>query len=140
MKNFSSLFGAAAIATLLAGGSAMAQTYPFNIVGTWSIRANDTDIFTFTVQQQSSATPCAYITGIMGAPNDPIAGYYCPATGEVSFLRNSSSSGATYQVFTGQTSWQGNSSVPTQMTGDFTNYGGDNNNGAFSFNASFGSP
>ncbi len=96
-------------------------------------RQNDTLPFTFTVQSQSSDTPCAAITGLMGAPNDTVAGYYCPASGQISFLRNSSNTGATYQVFTGRLSWVGSS---TQMTGNFSNYSGGDNNGAFSFAAS----
>jgi hypothetical protein len=135
MRKYLGLLAAAGIATLGSTGAALAQAYPANVVGEWSIRANDTQLFTFTVQQESSDTPCALITGIMGAPNDPITGYYCPATGAVSFLRNSANTGATYQVFTGQVSWAGSSSVNTQLTGNFTNYAGGNNNGAFSFAA-----
>jgi hypothetical protein len=103
------------------------------VLGTWSIRANNTGVFTFTVSTESSDTPCAYITGVLGDTNDGIAGYYCPATGQVSFLRNSSNTGATFQVFTGQVSWTGNSNVLTQMSGNFSNYGGGDNTGAFSF-------
>jgi hypothetical protein len=121
------------MATLISGGSALAQAYPTSVVGTWTIRANNTLPFTFTVQSQSADSPCAVIAGVMGSPNDPIAGYYCPATGQVSFLRNSASTGATYQVFTGEVSWVGS---PTLMTGNFSNYAGGNNNGAFSFSAS----
>jgi hypothetical protein len=36
-------------------------------------------------------------------------------------------------VFTGQVSWTGNSNVLTQMSGNFSNYGGGDNTGAFSF-------
>ena len=140
MNKSLSLLSAAAIGTLLSAGAASAQTFPTSVVGQWTIRANDTGLFTFTVQQQSSDSPCAQITGIMGAPNDTIAGYYCPATGQVSFLRNSSDSGATYQVFTGQTSWAGSGDVPTQMAGDFTNYAGGDNTGAFSFTATLPQP
>jgi len=134
MKKFLSLLSASSIATLITTGAALAQTYQANVLGTWSIRANDTQVFTFTVSGESSDAPCAYINGVMGAPNDPIEGYYCPATGQVSFLRNSVSGGGTYQVYTGQLSWAGNSDIETQMTGSFTNYGGTNT-GAFAFTA-----
>ena len=130
-KTFQSLAAAAAI-TLIAGGAAMAQTYPTGIVGTWTIRANDTAPFTFTVSSQSSDAPCAAISGLMGAPNDTIAGYYCPATGGVSFLRNSASTGATYQVFTGELSW---TSTNTYMTGSFSNFAGGNDTGSYGFTA-----
>jgi len=134
MKKLLTLLSASGIATLITAGSALAQGYPTTVVGTWTIRANDTLPFTFTVQAQSSDSPCALITGVMGAPNDSIVGYYCPANGGVSFLRNSSNTGATYQVFTGQLSWGGSE---TYMTGTFTNYAGGNNTGAFSFSAQY---
>ena len=123
----------AAAAFLLSAGAAMAQSYPANVVGTWSIRANTTDLFTVTVNAQSADTPCAAITGVMGAPNDTITGYYCPATGGISFLRNSAQTGATYQVYTGQLSWTGKE---TYMNGWFSNYAGSGNTGGYSFTAS----
>jgi hypothetical protein len=134
MKKLLTLLSASGVATLITAGSALAQAFPTTVVGTWTIRANDTLPFTFTVQSQSSDSPCALINGLMGAPNDTIVGYYCPATGAVSFLRNSSNTGATYQVFTGQVSW---ASSQTQMTGNFSNYAGGNNTGAFSFSAQY---
>jgi hypothetical protein len=88
------------------------------------------------VQSQSSDSPCAQITGVIGVPNDPITRYYCPATGAVRFLRNSASTGATYQVSLGQVSWAGSNGVETQMTSSFSNYASGNNTGAFSFAAS----
>jgi hypothetical protein len=133
MKKALQCFAAAAAMTLIAAGGAMAQTYPTSIVGTWTIRANDTQPFTFTVSSQSSDAPCALIGGLMGAPNDTIVGYYCPATGGVSFLRNSSNTGATYQVFTGGLSWTGSK---TYMTGSFSNFAGGNDTGSFGFTAS----
>jgi len=132
MKKLLTLLSASGVATVLTAGAALAQAYPANVVGTWTIRANDTLPFTFTVQSQSSDSPCALIAGVLGAPNDTITGYYCPATGAVSFLRNSASNGATYQVYLGQVSWAGSE---TYMTGNFSNYGGSNT-GAFSFSAS----
>jgi hypothetical protein len=130
-KTFKSLAAAAAM-TLLAGG-ALAQTYPTSIVGNWTIRANDTQPFTITISSQSSDAPCALIGGLMGAPNDTVVGYYCPATGLVSFLRNSANTGATYQVFSGMLSWTG---TTTYMTGAFSNFAGGADTGAFGFTAS----
>jgi hypothetical protein len=132
MKKLLSLFAAAGAASIIAAGSAMAQSYPANIDGTWTILANNTQAFTFTVQSQSSDSPCALITGVIGAPNDTLIGYYCPATGAVSFLRNSAASGATFQVFTGAVSWAGSQN---QMTGNFSNYSSGSDVGAFSFSA-----
>jgi len=132
MKKLLTLLSASGVATLFIAGSALAQTFPATVVGTWTIRANDTLPFTFTVQNQSSDSPCALIGGVIGGP-DALVGYYCPATGAVSFLRNSANTGATFQVFTGQVSWAG---TTNQMTGNFTNYAGGDNTGAFSFSAS----
>jgi hypothetical protein len=133
MTKFVSRSLAAAAFTLLAAGAAFAATYPTSVVGTWSIRANDTALFTVSITTQSTDAPCAAITGTMGAPNDPIVGYYCPATGGISFLRNSAQTGATYQVFTGQLSWTG---AKTYVTGNFSNYGGSGNSGYYGFTAS----
>jgi hypothetical protein len=72
MRKFLTLCSAAGIASLIAAGSALAAAYPTSVLGTWTIRANDTQPFTFTVQTQSSDAPCAVITGVLGAPNDTI--------------------------------------------------------------------
>jgi hypothetical protein len=138
MNKILALVLASGAASLVAAGPASAHSYPKTIVGTWNIRANDTQVFTFTVQNQSSAGSCPLITGVLPAPNgtnDQIVGFYCPSTGLVSFERNSGNTGATFQVFTGQVSWTGSGGVLTQMTGNFSNYAGGDNTGAFAFTA-----
>jgi hypothetical protein len=134
MKKFFALLSASAIATVMTAGAAMAQTYPTSIVGTWTIYANNTQAFTFTVQAQSSDSPCAQITGTFS--NDILLGYYCPATGAVSFERNASNSGVTFQVYTGSVSWAGST---TYLTGSFANYDDVDSNGndvgAYAFSA-----
>jgi hypothetical protein len=132
MNNLFKTMAATAAVLAVTGGAAMAQAYPTSVVGTWTIRANDTQPFTVTVSSQSSDAPCAAISGVMGAPNDAIAGYYCPATGGVSFLRNSAQTGATYQVFTGQLSWVGRK---TYVTGSFSNFAGGVDTGSYGFTA-----
>jgi hypothetical protein len=136
MKKFLALLSASGIAAVLASGAAQAQSYPASVVGTWTILANNTQPFTLTVQAQSSDAPCAQITGVLGATNDTLLGYYCPTTGAVSFERNSSQTGVTFQVYTGSLSW--GSGTP-QMTGSFANYDDVDNNGndvgAYSFAA-----
>ncbi len=136
MKKFFALLCASGIATVMAGGAAFAQSYPASLVGTWTIVANNTQPFSFTVQAQSSDSPCAQITGVLGATNDTLLGYYFPATGAVSFERNASNTGVTFQVFTGSLSWTG---TTTQMTGSFANYDDVDNSGndvgAYSFSA-----
>lgn len=131
MKKLLTLLSASGVATLITASSALAQAFPTTLVGTWSVRANNTDL-TLIVQSQSSDSPCAQITGTMGGSTGPIVGYYCPATGVVSFLLNSGSGGATYQVYFGQASSPGSQ---TQITGNFTSFDGGNGNGAFSFSA-----
>jgi hypothetical protein len=133
MKKLLTLLSATGIASVIMAGSALAQAYPANVVGTWTIVANNTQQFTFTVQNQSSDSPCAVITGVI-AGTDALAGYYCPSTGAVSFLRNSGSNGATFQVYTGQLSWAGSQSL---MAGNFSNYAGGDNTGAFAFSAQY---
>jgi hypothetical protein len=132
MKKLLTLLCASGIATVMAAGAAMAQSYPASLLGTWTILANNTHDFTFTVQSQSSDTPCAQITGVLGAPNDLLLGYYCPATGAVSFERNASTSDVTFQVYTGSVSTTGST---LQMTGGFSNYSGGSDTGAYSFSA-----
>ncbi len=139
MKKFLALLSASGIATVMSAGAAFAQSYPTSIVGSWTILANNTQT-TFTVQAQSSTSPCAQITGVLGATNDTLLGYYCPATGAVSFERNASDTGVTFQVFTGSLSWTG---TTTQMTGSFANYDDVDNSGndvgAYSFSATLAS-
>jgi hypothetical protein len=136
MKKLLTLLSATGIAAVLTAGAAQAQSYPASLVGTWTILANNTQDFTFTVQTQSSDSPCAQITGVLGATNDLLLGYYCPATGAVSFERNASNTGVTFQVFTGSLSTAGST---LQMTGSFANYDNVDNNGndvgAYSFSA-----
>jgi hypothetical protein len=131
MKKLLTLLSASGVATLITASSALAQAFPTTLVGTWSVRANNTDL-TLTVQSQSSDSPCAQITGTLYGSAGPIVGYYCPATGLVSFELNAGSAGATYQVYFGQASWAG---TETEITGNFTSYDGGNGNGAFSFSA-----
>jgi len=130
MKKPLQCLAAAAAMTLVAGGAAMAQAYPTGIVGTWTIKANNTHPFTFTVSSQSTDSPCAQIAGTMST--DTIAGYYCPTTGAVSFLRNSGSSGATFQVFTGNLS---SAAKKTYLTGSFSNFAGGDDTGSYGFMA-----
>jgi hypothetical protein len=136
MKKLLTLLSASGIATVLTAGAAMAQAYPTSLIGTWAIVANNTQGLTFTVQAQSSDSPCAQITGVLGDTNDIVLGYYCPATGAVSFERNASDTGVTFQVYTGSLSTTGST---LRMTGSFSDYdnvdGNGNDVGAYSFSA-----
>jgi hypothetical protein len=132
MKKLPSLLAASGAASVIAAGSAMAQAYPASVTGNWTILANNTQAFTITINTQSTDSPCALLNGTFPSTADSLVGYYCPATGAVSFLRNSGNTNATFQVFTGSLSSAG---AQNQMTGSFTNYSGGNNVGAFSFSA-----
>jgi hypothetical protein len=139
MKKFCTLLCASGIATVISAGAALAQSYPASVAGTWTIVANNTQSFTFTVEAQSSDSPCAQITGTFS--NDILLGYYCPATGAVSIERNASDTGVTFQVYTGSLSTEGRT---LHMTGSFSNYDNvdDNGNdvGAYGFYATLPSP
>jgi len=134
MKKLLNLLAASSIATVITAGAAFAQSYPTSIVGTWTIIANNTHDFKFTVQTQSSDSHCAQITGTFST--DSLLGYYCPATGLVSIERNASNSGVTFQVYTGSLSTTGST---LRMTGSFANYDNVDNNGndvgAYAFTA-----
>jgi hypothetical protein len=133
MRNPLTLLAAVAGASLLAAGPALA--YPSEAVGTWPLRADNTQALNLIILKQGSVGACPQISGVLGPYGEPgpdtVVGYYCPATGQISFLRNAAGTGATYQVFTGQLSAAGQF-VP-QMTGSFLSFDGGNNNGAFSF-------
>ena len=95
------MLAAAAVVTL-AGNAAHAGGYPTKLnVATWYGVANNYEIF-INVSTESSATPCNQITGQMGNKGSPadsiIQGYYCPATGKVTFLRKNKVATARFPV------------------------------------------
>ena len=76
-----------------------------------------------TIKKESGTTICRDITGtLVDTVNGPsnIVGFYCPFSGRISFLRNSTSNGLTFQVFTGNLSYPGSS---TYMSGVFEQEG-----------------
>jgi len=131
------LCGLAAVsASLLMSGAASAATFPPNVVADWALFANQV-LLDMTITSQGTTGTCPQIAGSIGTeppdgPREAIVGYYCPSTGLISFLRNSSANGATYQVYTGQIS-----SAPqlssSLLGGSFASFEGGNHNGPYQF-------
>ena len=122
-KRFSLPVLAAVAVVTLAGNAAHAGGYPTKLnAATWYGVANNFEIF-INVFTESSATPCNQITGQMGNKGSPadsiIQGYYCPATGKVTFLRKSKVNNVTFQSYVGWMS-QLNPKYAPQMNGMFT--------------------
>jgi hypothetical protein len=109
-----------ACALLVASGTgAMAASpYPESIVGTWSMSANQSTL-TLTISRQTGPAACKSVTGTLvdsvNGPSD-IEGFYCPASGRLSFLREDTVHKRTYQTFPGNVSYPGDT---TYMAGIF---------------------
>jgi hypothetical protein len=104
-KNIS--LAAAAIGVALSLGSAHASSWPASVVGTWDMFA-DQNSPVLTITSQGPSGKCRPIAGTMVDPatgaNDVIAGFYCPSSGRISFLRTGASNGETYQAYVGNLS------------------------------------
>ncbi len=137
MTRFRTLLSGVSLAMLCGAAPALAQDFPPTLIGTWVMRANNSQFIAVNVNNQGTTGTCPRITGTLGPNNtagDPVVGYYCPATGLVSFLRTSANTGATFQVFTGQLT-ELSTTLEEQLMGTFLSFAGGNNNGAFSFTA-----
>ena len=129
MNKLNHLLAAATLSALLTP-LAHADTYPTSVVGAWAVTGNQT-AGTLNVASQATAGKCRAITGTLY--DDPIQGFYCPASGRVEFARKLSN-GATFQVWSGQLSDRG---PVLRMGGTFSSldvfYGG--NLGYYNFQA-----
>jgi hypothetical protein len=122
-KRFALPMLAAAAVVALAGNAAHAGSYPYKLgPATWYGVANNYDVL-ITISGQTFGSPCGQISGTMGNKGQPadstIQGYYCPATGKLTFLRKSKSNNVTFQSYTGWMSQADGKHVP-QMSGVFT--------------------
>src|SRR5690349_490928 len=104
-KRFSLPMLAAPAAVTLAGNAAHAGGYPAKLApAAWYGVANNSDVY-IGISGQGAAVPCGQIIGTMGNKGYPadstIQGSYCPATGKLTFLRKSKSSGVTFQSYVG---------------------------------------
>jgi len=92
-------------ATILSLSAGAAMAYPSSIIGTWTMSANLTSL-DLTILSQTDTSGCSIINGFISnhgvaKSNSNIQGYYCAATGAVSFLRKNKSNNNTFQVYSG---------------------------------------
>jgi len=94
------------------------------VVGTWGVRINrDIGLLNIETQAATPTNGCRAITGTIqiGIVVDPIAGYYCPPGGRLSFKRyRDNLQGDVIQVYTAQLSQA--LSAPDRMSGTVDNY------------------
>jgi hypothetical protein len=144
MKSPCTLLAVTSLLATMGAGAALAN--PSSLMGsTWYFELYDLSGATPTllITYSGTAGVCPGISGWMTAgvnyPTDSwIDGYYCPATGEVSFIRNNTNAG-TYQVYNGQIM-----TVPAQqlygashgIAGNVITFGPGYENGSFGFGAS----
>jgi hypothetical protein len=111
---------AAAIGVALSFGSAHASSWPASVVGIWDTFA-DQNSPVLTITNQGTSGKCRSISGTMVDPasgaNDVIAGFYCPSSGRISFLRTGANNGQAYQAYIGNLS-------DTPTTGNTRRMGG----------------
>ena len=112
----------AAIGVALSVGSAHASSWPASVVGTWDMMA-DQNSPVLTITSQGSSGKCRPIAGTLvdtaTAANDDIAGFYCPSSGRISFLRIIPSNNETFQVFIGNLSDKPTRGNQQRMGGTF---------------------
>jgi len=107
---------AAVMAVGLFTGSAMAG-YPPSIAGTWDAQDNRSMVTIIINQPTSGGPTCDGISGTIGPDN--LAGFYCPTTGRFNFIRTNSTTGVTFQEYSGNVSAIGTSGTPNFMSGIF---------------------
>src|SRR5262249_28291746 len=92
--------------TILVAGSAMAvammANWPPSIVGTWQGVANQSNV-KLVITNQGATGACKSISGTLSnvpsGGESNVQGFYCPATGRVSFVRKDMKSNATFQSY-----------------------------------------
>lgn len=97
---------AACFGSLLWASAAYADGWPASVQGNWSVVANQSS-GTLSITQPSSSLNCKPISGYIFATSSTIQGFYCPASGRISFARRNSS-GVPYQYYQGNLSQTGN--------------------------------
>ena len=125
------------LASALTTGAASANGWPARITGTYSGVANTASV-QIDITSQASGTPCVGISGTLldtGARiTNPIVGYYCPKSGAIAFVRNDSTSGQTFQVYSGSFAATQNGQANT-LAGTFGEYDAVANLGLYPFAA-----
>jgi hypothetical protein len=107
-----------------ASGASATAVWPASIVGTWSGISNQTSVV-LTVTSQGTSGKCRSISGTMqnvGGGTTDIAGYYCPSSGAVEFLRLPTNSSVAFQVYNASVN-QAHAHAPHLMiAGSFAQY------------------
>ena len=130
-KRVSLLCAAACFGTGLGTEPAFADGWPANIEGEWNVVANQTSGI-MTISQSGDPGQCSPIKGqIIGAP---LLGFYCPASGRITFHRFSDFSGKkeAYQFYAGNLAWE-QAGQPMHMAGSFATRSDLENPGEYSF-------
>ena len=123
------------IGMFLLPGAAFAS-YPSSVVGTWSAYGNNSAM-TLTISSQDTVGPCYVIAGTIGAvvgPFQTITGFYCKATGRISFLRLDPTTNETYQVYTGNLSLA-STGLAEEIGGTMSVYNAAGTPGEYNFSA-----
>ncbi len=140
--NIVKLLSAASVTSLLATGSALAA-FPASILGNYEVRANNSINILMNITSQGTVGSCPQILGTFGdngGVQNALTGYYCPASGEFSFLRVAGN-GLTSQVYSGNaTVIVSTPSNYNNVAGSFESFSGGVGNGAFSFSGSDAPP
>jgi len=92
--------------SLLWASAAYADGWPATVQGNWSVVANQST-GTLSITQPSSTLNCQPISGTIFGASSTIQGFYCPASGRISFARRNSS-GVPFQYYQGNLSQTGN--------------------------------
>ncbi|HET6842228.1 MAG TPA: hypothetical protein VFK06_11175 [Candidatus Angelobacter sp.] len=83
---------------------AMMANWPASIVGTWQGVANQSNV-KLIIKSQGTVGACEAITGTMSnlpsGGDSNIQGFYCPATGHLTFVRKDINNNSTFQSYSG---------------------------------------
>ncbi|MBB6094740.1 hypothetical protein HNQ60_003627 [Povalibacter uvarum] len=114
------LMAVAVLGAGLALSGTAAAAPPATVTGSWSILI-DQNYTTLDITNQGGGggpggSTCRVILGYLGIA--PITGYYCPPTGELHFLHNNVSTGATVRTFSGSVT-AATGVAPAHMAGTF---------------------
>lgn len=101
---------AMSLGATLSAGSAMAA-WPPSVVGSWTAFGNQSPL-ALTITAQGGVGDCRAIVGtladtVAGGQSNSIQGFYCPRSGRIQFLRKTTATNDTFQVYTGNVSMVG---------------------------------
>jgi hypothetical protein len=133
MTKYVMLVAAGAVSSLVSGVALAGDNWPASVVGTWHGQA-DQSVVTITITNQAATGRCRPISGtfvdVTFGTTSNILGFYCPATGRFNFVRNETTTGLTFQDYSGNVSDKGSTLF---MGGVFADVIGAGNVGEYSF-------